>query len=188
MIDWKHLREEQSVVEPWRNLCERGAQMHVKKLWKTFFIKRFTLTIEPMLIALLKPISAKFEMNNWVGQVAPEKIGGAYRPVRPCLLRFCPIGNKFKPFFFCDLHSSCLVLYMTGASTFFAFVFSVRHSNFLQCQWLRNFLQVFKTLNFVIKLFILKSDGAHTVEKKCSGDWKEDAVVWLMYIIRQIWF
>jgi len=36
--------------------------MHVKKLWKNFFIKRFTLTMHSILIVLLKLTKEKFEM------------------------------------------------------------------------------------------------------------------------------
>jgi len=32
------------------------AQVHVKNVWKIFFIKRFTLTMDPIIIALLKRI------------------------------------------------------------------------------------------------------------------------------------
>jgi len=41
----------------WRNLIQSGGtQVNVNKLWEIFLIKRFTLTADPILIVLLKPI------------------------------------------------------------------------------------------------------------------------------------
>jgi len=64
-----------SVLEPYQNLIQTGlcgvknkipsgggrfsrwgSQVHVKKTWTTFFIKRFTLTMDAILIVLLKLI------------------------------------------------------------------------------------------------------------------------------------
>jgi len=47
----------------WRNVFQSGgAQVHVKKSWKFFFIKQVALTIDPILIVLLKP--TVFEQNS----------------------------------------------------------------------------------------------------------------------------
>jgi len=52
--------DKQNVVfaPPWKNLCwhQWGTQVHVKKLRNVFFIKRFTLKMDPTLIVFLKHI------------------------------------------------------------------------------------------------------------------------------------
>jgi len=47
------------------------------EILQIFFIKRFTLTMDPILIVLLKLVQAKLEIQTWEGQAPREKSGGA---------------------------------------------------------------------------------------------------------------
>jgi len=56
----------------YREYITNNVDKILPKFCNMFFIKRFTLIMDPILIVLLKIIYAKFDIKKWRGQV-PQK-------------------------------------------------------------------------------------------------------------------
>ena len=80
-----------------------------QKSMQIFQNKQFTLTLNPILIVLLKAILAKFKVLKWGGQVPPEKGGGPRHMQLPSSATPVYHTRVTKPI----IVNRCVVLYPT---------------------------------------------------------------------------